>query len=187
MRRVDKSNVLNTSELRKLGDFTTRERRAAMIGLVTNIRDVTTRKGDAMAIVSLEDRYGTIETVFFPRTWTKYRDTVRGYVGEVVLVRGKADKRRGTVQIICDDISQNFPQFQADREHEAHTNGHPVTVSPPVSRHTAIMMATICHRHGITMGTTAHRTVNALPMEQPAAANCPCANIRTASRRMTVT
>jgi len=123
---IDQSNIINISQLRQIEDFS-REPRVAVIALITSVRDITTRKGDAMAVVSVEDRFGTIEVVFFPRTWQQHRAAVREYAenGEVVIIRGKADKRRDTPQIICDNISKEFPQFQAVRDERTdNTNGH---------------------------------------------------------------
>ncbi len=40
-------------------------------GLITAVRSIYTKKGDPMAFVTLEDRYGTINVIVFPRQYEK--------------------------------------------------------------------------------------------------------------------
>ncbi|MCC6798872.1 MAG: hypothetical protein IT325_02070, partial [Anaerolineae bacterium] len=77
-----------------------------MAGLVTDIRPVITKKGDTMAIISLEDITGVISAVIFPRAWAQNREIVT--IDSVLIVRGKADTSRGDTQVIVDSVSQNF-------------------------------------------------------------------------------
>jgi DNA polymerase-3 subunit alpha len=81
-------------------------RSVAIAGLVVAIRPITTKKGDTMAVVTIEDLQGNIDCVLFPRTWSDYQK----FVGEnrLVIIRGKADTSRGDIQIIVDNVSQNF-------------------------------------------------------------------------------
>jgi len=75
-------------------------------GLVSDVRHLITKKGDAMAILTIEDITGMINAVMFPRTWTQFREMIA--VDKVLIVRGKADTSRGDVQIIVDTVTQNF-------------------------------------------------------------------------------
>ncbi len=79
-------------------------------GLVKSVRPVVTRKGDRMAIVTLEDEQNTIDAVLFPRT---YADTSAQLVTEaVVLLAGRIDTNRGEPQII---VERAIPIAEADR------------------------------------------------------------------------
>jgi DNA polymerase-3 subunit alpha len=78
----------------------------SIAGLVTNIRSFPTKKGDMMAILTVEDITGTITAVLFPRTWGEYRDLIDE--DAVVVVKGKADTSRGDIQVIADSVQQNF-------------------------------------------------------------------------------
>jgi DNA polymerase-3 subunit alpha len=80
-------------------------------GLVADLRSIITKKGDSMAVLTLEDITGTIGAVLFPRTWEKYRHLVD--VDAVVVLRGKADTSRGDVQIIVDSVTQDFEMVTA--------------------------------------------------------------------------
>ncbi len=75
-------------------------------GLVADIRSVITKKGDTMAILSVEDITGVISAVMFPRVWAQNREMVQ--VDSVLVVRGKADTSRGDTQVIVESVSQNF-------------------------------------------------------------------------------
>ena len=114
-------------------------------GLVTNIRSFATKKGDMMAILTIEDITGIITAVLFPRTWGEYR----GIIDEdaVIIVYGKADNSRGDMQVIVDSVRQDFemvagenPSLQLDRkfswladdedQEQPDDNGDPADVIP---------------------------------------------------------
>lgn len=87
-------------------------------GEITTFRKVYTKNNQAMAIVTIEDWYetaGTIEVVFFPRSWELVikrvgQDELKFDEGEIVKIRGKLELQRdgGGVQIIGDEATQNF-------------------------------------------------------------------------------
>jgi DNA polymerase III subunit alpha len=62
-------------------------RGVTIVGLITSVRTLTTKKGEPMAFGNLEDLQGNVELVFFPRVWAECRDEVK--VDRVLLVRGK--------------------------------------------------------------------------------------------------
>ena len=86
-------------------------------GLVHDIRALQTKNGDAMAIVTLEDTHGFINTVLFPRTWEKYRDIV--IEDQVVIFRGQADIRRDEIQVIVDEVTQEIILSSPDMPDES--------------------------------------------------------------------
>jgi len=70
--------------------------------MIAGIRPVMTRKGDKMAILTLEDLTGKCEAVLFPRT---YQEVIE-YVAEdnIVFVNGSLDRRNERMQIIVESI-----------------------------------------------------------------------------------
>ena len=70
-------------------------------GLITEVKNITTKKGDAMAVLGFEDLEGTVEVVVFPDTYKK--------AGE--LVEGRAIWMRGIV-----NIKQNSRNRKSDDE-----------------------------------------------------------------------
>ncbi len=71
-------------------------------GLVTARRQVTTKRGDLMAILTLEDFTHTVTVVVFPQTYRQC--SAFATVDTVVAVRGRADITEDDVQIIADSI-----------------------------------------------------------------------------------
>ncbi len=81
-------------------------------GSVASVRPVTTKKGDTMAAVQLEDLSGTIELVVFPRTYQQSRALL--VEDSVVLIKGKIDARNDTPQIVCDSVEAFDPDTAVD-------------------------------------------------------------------------
>jgi DNA polymerase-3 subunit alpha len=99
-----------------------------VVGLVTSTRVLTTKKGDEMAIVTLEDVTGSINCVLFPRTWSQFNEYVRE--DALLIMRGKADASRGEIQIIVENISQEFDYIQAADEVQNNTFAAMSTAAP---------------------------------------------------------
>jgi DNA polymerase-3 subunit alpha len=79
-------------------------------GAITDVREITTKNGQKMAFVKLEDRFGEIEVVLFPNS---FQQTLGLWVRDrVVLVRGKISARdrdgnsSGEVKIMADDARE---------------------------------------------------------------------------------
>ncbi len=76
-------------------------KRVHMAGIVTSYRKILTRSGSYMASFVLEDPSGKIDTIVFPRTFSKY-----GHVFDedvLVVMSGKLDHRRGDLQFSCEE------------------------------------------------------------------------------------
>ncbi len=59
-----------------------------IVGLISKIRKVTTKKGENMAILIVEDKTGSIEVVAFPKKYTQIKEqfklnTPMGFVGKI--------------------------------------------------------------------------------------------------------
>ena len=72
-------------------------------GLITRIRPHTTKKGDPMAFVTLEDLQGNIDLVIFPRTWKQVHEFVEW--DAIVMVDGKVDTYGAEPKILVDKIT----------------------------------------------------------------------------------
>ena len=86
------------------------EKPVRFVGLVAALRKLPTRNHEIMCIATLEDRYGTIDAVLFPRTWAQYGEMMQE--GAVIGARGKLDLSRGDAQIICEEVTQRFESLQ---------------------------------------------------------------------------
>ena len=58
-------------------------------GLLTEVNKRFTKKGDLMAICTLEDMYGRIELVIFPKAYEEYAELI--FEGSKVFVKGRTD------------------------------------------------------------------------------------------------
>ena len=69
-------------------------------GLLTFVKKLVTKKGDAMAIASIEDLSGKLDLVFFPKSYEKLSHCLEG--DAFLKVEGKMDKREGEWQMMVD-------------------------------------------------------------------------------------
>ena len=79
-------------------------------GVVTDMREILTKKGDKMAFVKIEDKTGETEAILFPRT---YQTTMGVWERDkIVLIRGKVNARdrdnqlTEEIKILVDDARE---------------------------------------------------------------------------------
>ena len=75
--------------------------RVSVVAMVAELRPVTTRKGDRMAVLQLEDLSGSAEAVVFPRTFARLADHLMPDAR--LLIWASVDRRDERVQLIVDD------------------------------------------------------------------------------------
>ncbi len=127
-RPVDRHRqLLEQLNLHKIADLKSpslsKPEEVRVAGEVTELRKITTRNGDMMAVLSLEDWHdsaGIIEVVLFPRVYAKVLESFAARQpspptaphsldeGEIVLIKGRYDDSRGDPQIIADNLSLDF-------------------------------------------------------------------------------
>jgi len=73
-------------------------------GTIKEARRITTKNGDAMCVVQLEDMFGTIGVTVFPRV---YEETAELWVEDtVVIIKGEVQVRRDEPGILCKSVEQ---------------------------------------------------------------------------------
>jgi len=72
-------------------------------GIIEDIREITTKKGERMAFVRLADYNESIEMVVFPGVYFSYKDMFEGEE-KCVKVKGKISERNGEKSIIVEAI-----------------------------------------------------------------------------------
>jgi DNA polymerase-3 subunit alpha len=71
-------------------------------GTIKEARRITTKKGDTMCVVQLEDMYGTIGVTVFPKV---YEQTAELWVEDsVVIIHGEVQVRRDEPGILCNSV-----------------------------------------------------------------------------------
>jgi DNA polymerase-3 subunit alpha len=71
-------------------------------GIVSTCRQLKTRKGDRMAVFTLEDSQGSVEIIAFPETYQRSGSLIE--TGTLVLVRGKLERDDESIRILASEI-----------------------------------------------------------------------------------
>ena len=72
-------------------------------GLITNSKRLTTKKGEMMAFITLEDFSGELKVTIFPCVFNRCMNTI--LPDEVVIISGKPDDSRGEIQFLADTVT----------------------------------------------------------------------------------
>jgi DNA polymerase-3 subunit alpha len=75
-----------------------------MGGIISEFKRLATRGGQNMAFVKVEDLYGQIEVICFPKVYESARDCLKEE--NTVRISGKLQVKDGVPQIIADDVQQ---------------------------------------------------------------------------------
>jgi DNA polymerase III subunit alpha len=135
----------HTDDLRAFGarpiaELTTPEADVWIGGIVSGLRPLKTRKGDRMCVFMLEDPTGSVETVVFPETCSRF-----GHLAEadaMLIVRGKFEKDDETARLVATEI---LP-VAALRERIAREVAIRVSM-PPHGRETLELLAELLAKH----------------------------------------
>ncbi len=72
-------------------------------GLMQNLKTMTSRKGEKMAVGELEDLYGKIEVVFYPQVYENISSILK--ISNIVFVKGKVEHRSEKSKVIARDVA----------------------------------------------------------------------------------
>lgn len=76
-----------------------------LVGMISDVRQIVTKKGQRMAFVQIEDMQGQCEVVVFPRTFEEHHELL--IPDSIVVVKGKAQTREGQTSLLA-DLIQNY-------------------------------------------------------------------------------
>ncbi len=71
-------------------------------GIVTEIREIATKKGDRMMFVKVEDFSGSVDTVVFPKVFEEFKSFL--IVDNCIAMKGKVSKRNGETSFIVEKV-----------------------------------------------------------------------------------
>jgi len=108
-------------------------------GIVAAVRPLKTRKGDRMAVFTLEDAQGGVEIIVFPETFQRSGSLIE--TGTLVLVRGKLERDEESVRILATEI------LPIDKVRERLTREVAILVRAPADRHMFEALGEIFSRH----------------------------------------
>ncbi|MCZ7672273.1 MAG: OB-fold nucleic acid binding domain-containing protein [Chloroflexi bacterium] len=127
-------------------------------GMISQLRTLTTKKGDPMAFATLEDLDSKIDVVFFPRIWKECRQMVQ--VDQVMLLTGKVQDKNDNVNIIVDRVQTKVENGgPAEEAHmtrpgngRTHGNGNgrsapnpPPSYTPQPAKQAVVKETAVCH------------------------------------------
>jgi DNA polymerase-3 subunit alpha len=95
-----------------------------LAGLIRAVRTVTTRTGETMAYVTMEDIHGMVEVVIFPRLWKQKGDRVRP--DSILIVVGKAESGGREPRVVAEDLrDQEVLARPVEEQTETEAEGFP--------------------------------------------------------------
>ncbi len=94
----DRLPILTSADSSTLSRKLDRET-VSLAGIVSSIREVTTKRKETMAYVTLEDLKGTVTAIFFPEIYRSAYDLLQG--DEPLLIRGMLDVAEDNAKLIA--------------------------------------------------------------------------------------
>jgi len=94
----EKSTNLNTREI----ELSASKKAYSVLGILKNVRTLSTHRGDNIAFAILEDLNGAVELAVFSEAYRKFGHLL--VEEDVVLIRGKMDLNRDNPQLRVDEI-----------------------------------------------------------------------------------
>jgi len=109
-------------------------------GVVSGLRQLKTRKGDRMCVVTLDDAQGSVEVVVFPEPFKQYGHLVEE--GQMVVVKGRLERDDESTRLLASEIAP----LATVTEHLASSVA--ITLSaPPHDRDTFIRLWDVLMQH----------------------------------------
>jgi DNA polymerase-3 subunit alpha len=97
------TSVLTMKGIRPIAELGVSSPSVCVGGIVTAVRQLKTRRGDAMAVFSLTDQSAGLEVVVFPEVFRRCHALTTN--DTMVFVRGKFERDDETTKLIASDIS----------------------------------------------------------------------------------
>ncbi len=97
------ATALSAAGARRLRDLTQSESDCAVGGVVTGIRHLKTKRGDRMAVFTLEDEAAKTEAVVFPEAFARFGTLIAD--DAMLLVRGKYERDDESSRLVVADLT----------------------------------------------------------------------------------
>ncbi|MFB6467708.1 DNA polymerase III subunit alpha [Cytobacillus sp. Hz8] len=83
---------------KQITDLTLNGKQEKLIVLISEVKKIRTKKGDAMAFLKVSDQSGDMEAVLFPNPYSQLSSLIKQ--GQILIVSGKLEERLGNQQFI---------------------------------------------------------------------------------------
>ena len=88
--------------------------RVTLGGMIQSWSRITTKRGDSMAYITIEDVYGQIECVLFPKTYERFKNNIKEE--EILKVSGTLKYERGSEPKVLVDSVEVFESEQPQKQ-----------------------------------------------------------------------
>jgi len=109
-KELEKIATTNTSEIAEIRESEeaiqiSENSRVVIGGIIIKKQNKITKNNNMMAFITLEDLYGTVEGIVFPKIYDKYKDFL--YEDNIILVEGILDiSEEEAPKLICNKITE---------------------------------------------------------------------------------
>ncbi|MBQ8183708.1 MAG: DNA polymerase III subunit alpha [Clostridia bacterium] len=79
-------------------------RKVQFIGIINSVKKKVTKRDDIMAFCGVEDLYGDMEMIIFPKVLTEFAPVLT--VGRIVLIEGRISVKDDEIKILAEKISE---------------------------------------------------------------------------------
>jgi DNA polymerase-3 subunit alpha len=90
--------------IKNIKDTPKEGKEVTVAGMIEEIREIITKKGDPMAFMKLSDYNDTLETVVFPKIMTQFKNIL--LKDKCVAIKGKISLRNGEITLIIDKMKE---------------------------------------------------------------------------------
>ncbi|MBV8802019.1 MAG: DNA polymerase III subunit alpha [Gammaproteobacteria bacterium] len=82
----------------------TQNKMSIIAGIIVSVRTIQTKRGDKMAVVTLDDASGIVDVLFFSENYFKYRDYL--IKDKLIIIEGEVslDEFSGRNRVLCRDV-----------------------------------------------------------------------------------
>ncbi|MEM1009040.1 MAG: DNA polymerase III subunit alpha, partial [Myxococcota bacterium] len=105
---------------------------ATFAGIITSKREMTTKKGDRMAFVVLEDMTGSVEVTVFPKTYAQSMAYLESE--QPLVIRGEIENEENQVRVKAQDI-RSLVEARASKVTEIHLHLSAERLSEMAAQH----------------------------------------------------
>ncbi|WP_139491713.1 DNA polymerase III subunit alpha [Brevibacillus dissolubilis] len=70
-----------------------------IVGMLTEVKRIQTKKGDPMAFLTVEDKAAQVEVVVFPQVYTKYQEIMDKE--RILVIEGRVDAQNDTIKLLA--------------------------------------------------------------------------------------
>ena len=128
----DLADVLDSEEQGEMHTFVRDGMQATMAGIITSKKNLITKNNKMMAVVDMEDLYGTVEVVVFPNIYERFGSLVAE--DSIISVTGSINFKEGEVpKLLAEkivDLRSLTEELEQSRESAQTASAEPVTDAP---------------------------------------------------------